>query len=80
MKPRLRARPDPVRAALAEARAHGLRERHKTRLANARGRELTHKCPRCVTAIRLIDYVQHKEKCHAKTDPEPPAPPEAPET
>lgn len=80
MKPRLRARPDPVRAALAEARAHGLRERHKTRLANARGRELTHQCPHCATAIRLIDYVQHKEACTTTPDPEQPTPPEAPVT
>ena len=64
---RLRAKPDPIRAALDEARAHGLRRRHQTCLANARGRELTHNCRHCTEIIRLIDFVQHRETCKPAT-------------
>ncbi|TDP97373.1 hypothetical protein [Labedaea rhizosphaerae] len=66
---RLRAKPDPSRAALAEARAHGLRQRQRARLGNARGRELTHRCRRCRDVIRLIDCVGHAETCDADEPP-----------
>jgi hypothetical protein len=67
--PRLRAKPDPVRAALAEARAHGLRQRQRIRLENARGRELTHRCRRCGDVVHLIGYVRHLETCGADEPP-----------
>ena len=66
---RLRAKPDPVRAALAEARVHGLRQRRQIRLENARGRELTHTCRRCGEVNRLIDCVRHLEACEAGEPP-----------
>jgi hypothetical protein len=68
---RLRTRPDLVRAAFAEARVYGLRQRHQNHLENARGRELTHQCRRCGHVIRLLDYVCHLEACEAPQD-EPP--------
>ena len=66
---RLRAKPDPVRAALAEARVHGLRRRHQIRLENARGRELTHRCRHCAAVVRLVDYVRHLETCESGEPP-----------
>ena len=66
---RLRAKPDPVRAALAEARVHGLRQRQRIRLENARGRELTHRCRRCAEVIRLMDDVHHLQSCEADEPP-----------
>jgi hypothetical protein len=72
---RLAARPNPDRTTLAEARTHGLPQRHQTRLSNARGRELTHTFRTCEESVHLTGYVHHTETCHQPTTQEPPTDP-----